>query len=208
MNIAKILLEKKAVILSPKKPFTFVSGIKSPIYCDNRKMIAFPKEREEITNEFINQIKDDDFEVIAGTATAGIPWASFIADKLKKPLSYIRAEKKEHGASKQIEGENVKNKKVLIIEDLISTGGSSFSAVEACRENGGDVVKVVAIFTYEFEKANKKFIDGNCELVTLSNFSTLAKTAEEINYLSDDELKVVLEWNKDPQGWGKKNGFE
>lgn len=206
-EIAKILLKREAVTLNVKVPYTFVSGIRSPIYCDNRKLIAFPEERNIIVGALIQATKDFDFDVIAGTATAGIPWASFAAQKLNKPMSYIRPLKKEHGAGKQIEGAEIKDKKVIVIEDLISTGGSSFKAVEACRENGAIVNTVIAIFTYQFEKAKNKFADGNCKVITLCDFTLLAETARENNYLSDDELNIVLEWNKGPSEWGPKHGY-
>ena len=206
-DIARVLLEKKAVILNAKEPFTFVSGIRSPIYCDNRQMIAYPEEREQIVDAFINESQDCDFDIVAGTSTAGIPWASWISDKLNKPMAYIRSAKKGHGAGNQIEGADVDGKKVLIVEDLISTGGSSFSAVEAVREMGGSCEAVVAIFTYDFKNAKKIFKEGRCKLLTVTNFSTLVNAAKKNDILTDRELSLVLVWNKDPQNWGPKHGF-
>ncbi len=206
-EIARILLEKKAIRLNAKVPFAFVSGIRSPIYCDNRRMIAYPEEREQIVDAFINESKNYDFDIVAGISTAGIPWASWISEKLRKPMAYIRGAKKGHGAGNQIEGAEVDGKKVLIIEDLISTGGSSFSAVEAVREAGGSCVAVVAIFTYDFKKAGKIFKEGDCELLTITNFSTLVNIAKKDGILTDRELTLVLGWNKDPQNWGPKHGF-
>lgn len=206
-DIARILLEKKAVTLNAKDPFTFVSGIRSPIYCDNRQMIAYPEEREQIVDAFIHESQNYDFDIVAGTSTAGIPWASWISDKLNKPMAYIRGAKKAHGAGNQIEGASVNGKSVLIIEDLISTGGSSFSAVEAVRESGGSCVAVVAIFTYDFEKARKIFNEGSCKLLTITNFSTLVDIAKKNGFLTDREQVLVLSWNKDPQNWGPKHGF-
>ncbi len=206
-DIAKILLEKKAVKLNARDPFTFVSGIRSPIYCDNRQMIAYPEEREKIVDSFINKSNKYDFDIVAGTSTAGIPWASWISEKLKKPMAYIRGSKKGHGVGNQIEGANVEGKKVIIIEDLISTGGSSFCAVEAVREWGGVCVAVVAIFSYEFQKAIDKFIEGDCDLLTITNFSTLVNVAKKNGILVDKELAIVMDWNQDPQGWGPKHGF-
>ncbi|MGL4896988.1 MAG: orotate phosphoribosyltransferase, partial [Cetobacterium sp.] len=147
-NIAKSLLGTEAVRLSVKDPFTFVSGIKSPIYCDNRKMIGFPKERQVVVDAFIEVLKEKDFDIVAGTATAGIPWAAFIAQEMNVPMAYIRGEKKAHGAGRQIEGAEFEGKKVIIIEDLISTGGSSIKAVAAAREAGAIDVEVLAIFSY------------------------------------------------------------
>lgn len=206
-EIARILLEKKAVTLNAKDPFTFVSGIRSPIYCDNRQMIAYPKEREQIVEAFINESQNSDFDIVAGTSTAGIPWASWISNRLNKPMAYIRSEKKGHGAGNQIEGVDVEGKTVLIIEDLISTGGSSFSAVKAVREGGGSCVAVVAIFTYDFEKARMIFKEGGCKLLTITNFSTLVNIAKKNGFLTDREQALVLSWNKDPQNWGPKHGF-
>ncbi|KHE93717.1 MAG: orotate phosphoribosyltransferase [Candidatus Scalindua rubra] len=206
-DIARVLLEKKAVILNAKEPFTFVSGIRSPIYCDNRQMIAYPEEREQIVDAFISASHDCDFDIVAGTSTAGIPWASWISDKLNKPMAYIRSAKKEHGAGNQIEGADVDGEKVLIVEDLISTGGSSFSAVEAVRERGGSCEAVVAIFTYDFKKAKDIFKEGRCRLLTVTNFSTLVNVAKKNDILTDRELSLVLDWNRDPQNWGPKHGF-
>jgi orotate phosphoribosyltransferase len=146
-------------------------------------------------------LKRFDFEIVAGTATAGIPWASWISDELHKPLAYIRSSKKGHGTGNQIEGAKVSGKSVVIIEDLISTGGSSFSAVEAVREAGGMCTGVVAIFTYEFQSAIRKFLEGKCELVTLTSFSTLMHVAKESGTLNDRELKIVLDWHENPQDW-------
>lgn len=207
-EVAKALLEKKAIKLNPKEPYTFVSGIRSPIYCDNRQMIAYASERSMIVDKFIEVLDGVEFDVVAGTATAGIPWAAFIADRLGKSMAYIRKASKGYGGDKLIEGADISGKKVIVVEDLVSTGGSSLSAVEACREAGAEVISMVAIFTYEFEKAKKKFEEGKCKAITLSDFSTLAQVAKEEGLLSEEELKIVLEWNKDPAAWGPKHGFE
>ncbi len=206
-EIARVLLEKKAVTLNAKDPFTFVSGIRSPIYCDNRRMIAYPKERGRIVDAFIKESQNYDFDIVAGTSTAGTPWASWISNKLNKPMAYIRGSKKEHGAGNQVEGAEVAGKKVLIIEDLISTGGSSFNAVAAVRDGGGSCVAVIAIFTYDFKKAGKIFKEGGCKLITITNFSTLVNVAKNDGILTDKELSLVLGWNKGPQDWGPKHGF-
>ncbi len=206
-DIAKALLEKKAIKLNVKDPFTFVSGIRSPIYCDNRQMIAYHKKKKKIVDYFINESRKYDFDIVAGTSTAGIPWASWISEKMNKPMAYIRGSKKGHGVGNQIEGANVDGKRVIIIEDLISTGGSSFCAVEAVREVGGTCVAVVAIFSYDFAKARNKFREGECELLTITDFSTLVNIAKEEGILTDKELNIVLDWNKDPRGWGLKHGF-
>ncbi len=206
-EIARVLLEKEAVKLNAKDPYTFASGIRSPVYCDNRQMIAYPEEREQIVDVFVNKSKDHDFDIVAGTSTAGIPWASWISDRLDKPMAYIRGSKKGHGAGNQIEGADVEGKNVLIIEDLISTGGSSFSAVKAVREAGGSCVAVIAIFTYDFKKAVELFKEEGCKLLTITNFTTLVNVAEKDGNLTDRELSLVSAWNKDPQNWGPKHGF-
>ncbi|MGL4998754.1 MAG: orotate phosphoribosyltransferase [Cetobacterium sp.] len=202
-NIAKSLLGTEAVRLSVKDPFTFVSGIKSPIYCDNRKMIGFPKERQVVVDAFIEVLKDKNFDIVAGTATAGIPWAAFIAQEMNVPMAYIRGEKKAHGAGRQIEGAEFEGKKVIIIEDLISTGGSSIKAVAAAREAGALDVEVLAIFSYEFEKAYKNFEQDSIPWTTLSNFASLINVATEENYIDSEDAKVALKWNKAPDTWGK-----
>lgn len=202
-SIAKALLNVGAVKLNVGEPFTFVSGIKSPIYCDNRQMIGYPQERDIIINAFVEQLKNIDFDVVAGTATAGIPWASFIADRMNKAMSYIRGEKKKHGAGKQIEGADLNGKKVIVIEDLISTGKSSIKAVEATREVGGDVVMVISIFSYEFESAKNNFAEKNISWQSLSDFSTLLKVANELKYLNTEDMDTASNWNKDPENWKK-----
>lgn len=200
--VAQALLKTGAVKLNVASPFTFVSGIKSPIYCDNRQMIAYPYERAIFVEEFMAKLKDKNFDVIAGTATAGIPWAAFIAWEMKKPMSYIRAEKKEHGAGKQIEGANLNGKKVIIIEDLISTGGSSIKAVEAAYAAGATEVEVIAIFSYEFEKAFTNFAAQNIKWESLSNFSALIELSKEKKYLTTEEAEIAARWNKSPNTWG------
>lgn len=201
--VARALLKVEAVKLNVAEPFTFVSGIKSPIYCDNRKVIGFPKERTEIVDAFVEVLKNKDFDIVAGTATAGIPWAAFIAEKMNKPMAYIRSKPKAHGAGKQIEGADVKGKKIIVIEDLISTGGSCISALEAARKEGAKEVEVLAIFSYEFKKAYDKFEEANCKWETLSGFPDLINLAVEENYLSSEDAKQASEWNKSPNTWKK-----
>lgn len=201
--ISEALLETNAVQLNVKNPFTFVSGIKSPIYCDNRYIIGFPKYRKIIVNAFIDILKNKDFDIIAGTATAGIPWASFIANELDKPLCYIRAEKKEHGKGKQIEGAECKGKKLILIEDLISTGLSSIKAFEAAKEEGAIGLEIISIFSYEFEKANKNFENAKIKFSSLSDFSTLIKIAKDKKFISEEDFQIAVEWNKNPEEWQK-----
>lgn len=207
INVAKALLETQAVKLNVATPFTFVSGIKSPIYCDNRKMIGFPEARKTITKEFINKINElknqgISFDIIAGTATAGIPWAAFIAQELNLPMAYIRSEKKAHGAGRQIEGADFEDKKVLVIEDLISTGGSSIKAVEASREAGAKDVQIISIFSYNFTKAFDNFSKENIPWYSLSNFEVLLEVAKENNYITEAELNTASTWNKAPEMYG------
>lgn len=201
--IAEALLETNAVQLNIKNPFIFVSGIKSPIYCDNRYIIGFPKYRKTIVDAFVDILKNKDFDIVGGTATAGIPWASFIAYELNKPLCYIRAEKKEHGKGKQIEGAECKDKKLILIEDLISTGSSSIKAFEAAKEDGAIGLEIISIFSYEFEKANKNFEDAKIKFSSLSNFSTLMKIAKDKKFISEEDFKIAIEWNKNPDKWQK-----
>lgn len=207
-EMARILLEKGAVSLNVREPYTFVSGIRSPIYCDNRRMLGFPDERRVIVDAFIESVQGLEFDVLVGTATAGIPWAGFIAQKLDKPMAYVRADRKDHGAGNRIEGAELNGKKAVVIEDLVSTGESSIRAVEAVRSNGADVVAVAAIFAYGFERARKGFEDVKCDLIALSNFSSLVEVAGERGVLTEEELDILAEWNKDPSGWGPKHGFQ
>jgi len=209
-QIAKILLSIKAVTLNLKEPYRYTSGILSPIYTDNRIIMSYPDKREQIVDAFIGLIEENQlkFDLIAGVATAGIPHAAFIAQKLKKPMIYIRDKSKSHGKQNQIEGRLEKGQKVLVVEDLISTGGSSFSAVEAVRGAGGIVEDCIAVFTYELPKSIKTFSEGKCNLFTLTGFSTLIETAEKEEYISEEEKQKALEWNSDSQNWGKNMGYE
>ena len=209
-NVAKILLDIKAVALNPEKPFRFVSGILSPIYCDNRLIMSYPDKRREIRDYFLEIIEKNnlEFDIVAGVATSGIPHAAWIAEKLEKPMIYIRSSKKEHGKGKQIEGELKNDQRVLVVEDLISTGRSSVAAVKAVEEAGGKVVACVAIFTYNMKKANQKFREADCNLISLSNFETLIETASSNNYIKTEDKDKILKWNKNPQEWGNRMGFE
>lgn len=207
-SIAKILLSNKAVTLNAKEPYAYASGIRSPIYCDNRVLLGNCTDRKIIVNSFINAAKALDFDIVAGTSTAGIPWAAWIADKLKKPMCYIRTKAKDHGMGKRIEGADVSGKKIIIIEDLVSTGGSSISAVDAARGSGAVVMGVIAIFTYEFEKSISTFKDAKCPLAALTDFSTLIRVAKSLNYISKLELNMARKWNHEPVDWGPKHGFQ
>ncbi|MFV0438300.1 MAG: orotate phosphoribosyltransferase [Desulfopila sp.] len=202
-DIARYLLEKEAVKLSVAKPFTFVSGIKSPIYCDNRKMLAFAAERGKIVDAFLLALKGRTFDVIAGTATAGIPWAAFIADRLGVPMAYIRSTKKAHGTGRQIEGAEVAGKKVIVIEDLVSTGGSCLAALTACRDEGAGAVEIAAIFSYQFESAQQNFSKADCQCTVLTDFSTLLEVARDLQLIDEPELLMARQWRQDPEHWGR-----
>lgn len=203
--IAKDLLEIEAVFLSPNEPFTWASGLKSPIYCDNRITMSYPVVRNEIAKGLAEKIKRTypEVEVIAGTATAGIPHAAWVADLLNLPMVYIRSKAKEHGKGNQIEGRIFEKQKMVIIEDLISTGGSVLEAAEAAEREGANVLGVAAIFTYELPKGKQRFTDQNRKLVTLTNYSTLIEAALESNYIEESDIALLQDWKKDPENWLK-----
>ncbi len=200
---AKILFDLKAVKINVKEPFTFSSGIKSPIYCDNRVILGYPEAREQIVQGFLEIIDADNTDVIAGVATAGISWAAFIAEKLGKPMAYVRSKPKGHGVGRQIEGAETAGKRVAVIEDLISTGGSSINAAEVLRNSGAESVEVKAIFSYNFKSAFENFEKINCKWDTISDFDILIELLKNEKYLSETEAKTALEWNKNPESWGK-----
>lgn len=204
-EVAESLLQIKAVVLNPSQPFTWTSGIKSPIYCDNRKTLSFPKVRTFIKTSFADILTDEfkHADVIAGVATAGIPHGALVADVLNLPFVYVRDKPKGHGLENQIEGKLEKGQKVFVIEDLISTGGSSLKAVEALREAGAEVLGLGAIFTYGFEKSVKAFEQANCKFFTLSNYEILLDKAIEDNYVKPEEREELIKWYKDPEAWRK-----
>ncbi|WP_353418773.1 orotate phosphoribosyltransferase [Staphylococcus warneri] len=195
-EIAKALLDIKAVSLSPNDLFTWSSGIKSPIYCDNRVTLGFPLVRNAIRDGLIQLINEkfEDVEVISGTATAGIPHAAYISEKMELPMNYVRSKSKSHGKQNQIEGAKSEGKKVVVIEDLISTGGSSITAVDALKESGAEVLGVVAIFTYGLAKADETFKEAKIPFYTLSNYNELIEVAKEQGEISEDDIKTLVEW--------------
>lgn len=203
---AKYLLQIKAIKLQPSNPFTWASGWKSPIYCDNRKTLSFPEVRSYICNAFSDLVKEKypQVEVIAGVATGAIAHGALTADKLGLPFIYVRSGAKEHGLGNQIEGSFQAGQKVVVIEDLISTGGSSLSAVKALREAGCDVLGMVAIFTYEFKKASDSFTEEKCVLNTLSNYSVMIDTAVKTGYIGQEEVETLKNWRVNPSTWGSK----
>lgn len=200
--IAQKLLQIKAIKLSPQTPFTWASGIKSPIYCDNRITLSYPEVRNLVKKGFAEMAKKyPEVDCIAGVATAGIAHGALLADALDLPYIYVRAKAKEHGRQNLIEGEMKEGANILVVEDLISTGGSSIQAVEALREAGGNVILVAAIFTYGFQQAEDNFAAVNCSHETLCNYPILLKEALAINYISEEQHKELVAWNKDPKGW-------
>ena len=203
---ADYLLQINAIKLQPSNPFTWASGWKSPIYCDNRKTLSFPEVRSFIRDSFADLVKEKypEAEMIAGVATGAIAHGALVADKMQLPFIYVRSGAKEHGLGNQIEGFFKPGQKVVVIEDLISTGGSSLSAVKALREAGCEVLGMAAIFTYEFKKANDGFEAENCTLFTLSNYSVLVDTALSTGYIGEAETETLKKWRLDPASWGTK----
>jgi orotate phosphoribosyltransferase len=203
-DVAEHLLQIKAIKLSPQSPFTWASGIQSPIYCDNRISLSYPKVRKVIKEGFVAHAKAfGDCNVIAGVATAGIPHGALLADALGLPFIYVRSKPKSHGRQNLIEGELPSNAKVLVIEDLISTGGSCIQAVDALREDGAEVLGVLAIFTYGLSKADENFSKANCKFATLSDYDTLLEKATEIGYIEKEALQTLKDWREDPEHWMK-----
>jgi orotate phosphoribosyltransferase len=201
--VAEKLLQVNAIKLNPAQPFTWASGWKSPIYCDNRRVLSFPYVREFIKSEMSNIIFSEfpDTALLAGVATAGIAWGALSADQLKLPYIYVRPKPKEHGLGKQIEGFYEKGQKVLVIEDLISTGKSSLQVVEVLRDAGLEVTGMVAIFSYGFPQADKAFADAGVAFRTLTNYSALIKMAVEKGTVSPEQQAILLNWQQDPSNW-------
>lgn len=204
-EIAKDLLKIKAVKLSPDKPFTWASGIKSPIYCDNRLTISYPEIRKQIAQGLAAQIKAEfsDVEVIGGVATAGIPHAAWVADELGLPLIYVRSKPKDHGRGKQIEGVLPVHAKTVLIDDLLSTGGSVLKAVKAAQNEGADVIGVGAIFSYQLPAVSENFQQAGLSFTTLTNYSELLEAATEENYITEDQLETLKKWRQAPEKWKK-----
>ncbi|MBS3106209.1 orotate phosphoribosyltransferase [Candidatus Woesearchaeota archaeon] len=202
-GITKILLELKSVDLDTVEGFLYTSGRKGPIYCDNRLLLSHPEERNGIVEAFLGLIREKEleFDVVAGVATGAIAWGAIIADRLKKPFVYVRASAKEHGKQNQIEGELEEGKKVLVIEDLINTGGSSVSACQAVQSAGCKVTACLAIFSYGFKDAEKKFSDAKVPLFCLSDFDELLATASSEGAITEEEKKELLRWHGHPEGW-------
>jgi orotate phosphoribosyltransferase len=204
--VAEKLLKIKAVKLQPANPFTWASGWKSPIYCDNRKTLSYPEIRTFIKLELTRVISEkyEDVDAIAGVATGAIAQGALVADLLGLPFVYIRSTPKDHGLENLIEGELKPGSKVVIIEDLVSTGMSSLKAVQAVRDFGCDVIGMVAIFTHNFPVATQQFKDAKVELTTLSNYDAVIEEAVRTDYIDQSEIKTLQEWRKDPAHWSPK----
>lgn len=200
-NIAKILLDIKAVSLSPDEPFIWASGIKSPIYCDNRLILSFPKQREEVESSLLKMIKNEfeKVEYLMGTATAGIPHAAILADKMGLPMGFVRGSSKDHGKKNQIEGKLIPGAKVVVVEDLFSTGGSSIDAALALREAGFEVLGIISIFTYELQEAEENFSKHGMKHVSLTTYDELTELALNCGYINESQLKKLAQWKTDPK---------
>ncbi len=203
--VARQLLDIKAVMLNVEKPFTWASGWKSPIYCDNRKILSYPKARKIVYTGLVRLIEQnyENVDVIAGVATGAIAWGMLVAEALGKPFIYVRPKPKDHGTGSQIEGELPPKASVVVVEDLISTGGSSLSAVEALNKAGANVLGMVAIFSYNFNKSRRAFEYANLELRTLTNYDTLINEAVSCNYIKDKDMETLQDWRYQPEAWGK-----
>lgn len=204
-KIAEYLLEINAIKLSPEKPFTWTSGWKSPIYSDNRLSLSYPEVRNFIKKELGKsiQVNFPAAEAIIGVATAGIAPGAIAADELNLPFGYVRSEAKKHGMGKQIEGDIKPGQKVVVIEDLVSTGKSSLQAVDSLRDFGCDVLGMVSIFTYGFEAAQQAFANTNCAYVSLSNYNTLIEVAAIKGIIQPNQIEILNEWRKSPSTWGQ-----
>jgi orotate phosphoribosyltransferase len=205
-KIAQSLLACEAVKLNVSNPFTWTSGLRSPVYCDNRVTLSFTETRKYITQSLCDAITAHfgEVEAIVGVATAGIPQGTSIADALNLPFAYVRSEAKKHGLKNNIEGKIAPNTNVVVVEDLISTGKSSLKAVEDLRENGVNVIGLVSIFNYGFKDTDSKFKLANCPYISLSNFSDLLEEAVKIGYIKSEEIEKISNWSLDPVAWSEQ----
>ena len=204
-KLAKSLMDIKAVLLRPQEPFTWAPGWHSPIYCDNRRILSHPELRAQVAQWLADKAMElyPEAEVVAGVATGAIAHGVLAADRMQKPFVYVRPKPKDHGTGSQIEGELAPGKKVVVIEDLISTGMSSLAAVKALRDAGAEVLGMVAIFTYGFDLAAQRFGEDKVRLDTLSNYSALVDVASETGYISSAAKSLLHEWRENPSEWGK-----
>lgn len=203
--VAEKLLQVNAIKLNPANPFTWASGWKSPIYCDNRKVLSFPYIREFIKSEMCNVVfeKFPEAQMLAGVATAGIAWGAMVADQLKLPYIYVRPKPKEHGLGNQVEGYFEKGQRVVVIEDLISTGKSSLQVVDVLKKEGMQVEGMVSIFTYGFDVADKAFADAGVAYQSLTNYPSLIESAIEKGLITAEQQDTLLNWRKNPSAWGQ-----
>lgn len=204
-QLAKELLAIKAIKLQPQAPFTWASGWKSPFYCDNRKTLSYPALRTYIKEEFVKLVKSNfpDAEVVAGVATGAIAQGALVADALGLPFVYVRSSQKNHGLGNLVEGYLPEGSKVVVVEDLISTGGSSLKAVEALRGMGSTVVGMVAAYTYGFPVAKAAFEKADVKLLTLTDYEAVVETAASTGYITEEQIDTLHEWRKNPSEWGK-----
>ena len=202
-SVEKNLLKIKAVFLNPKKPFTWASGIISPIYCDNRLVLSYPEVRNEIEHALADLIKEKfaECEILMGTATAGIPHAAYVSEYLNLPMGYVRSGNKDHGRQNKIEGHYEKGNKVVVVEDLISTGKSSIEVVNSLKEAGLDVIGCVSIFSYGFDESQQAFDNAGVPYYSLANFNDLVKEAVSEGYIEEEDLADVLKWRESPRTW-------
>lgn len=206
LKVAEFLLQIEAIKLSPENPFTWASGLRSPIYCDNRKTLSFPEVRAFVRDSFVATIRESfpNTEVIAGVATGGIAIGALVAEVMNLPFIYVRSEAKKHGLGNQVEGVLKPGQRVMVIEDLISTGSSSLTAVEALREAKADVIGMAAIFTYGFAKASERFASANCAITTLSNYDTLLEQASNSSYITPQQKTALSNWKSNPEEWSTR----
>ena len=206
LDLASGLLEAGAVRLSPREPFTWASGLKAPIYCDNRQLLGNPELRGQIVKVLAQRASEAEPTLIAGTSTAGIPWAALVADRLKLPMSYVRPEPKKHGMGRQVEGPNTQGHRVVLLEDLISTGGSSLKCVEGLRAEGAVVLEILALFSYGLPVAEAAFTAANVSLRVLATFDELAERAHAKGILQGDDRESLAEWRRDTGAWSRVRG--
>lgn len=205
-DVAKKLVEINAIKVNPDNPFQWASGLYSPIYCDNRKVLSHPEFRTAIKNSLSQKSKEfGKFTRVAGVATAGIPHGALIADELHLPFLYVRSSPKSHGTKSQIEGELEAGDSVLVVEDLISTGGSSIKAVEVLRDCGATVAGVIAIFSYAFDSTKQNFTEINCPFTTLSTYHALIEVLVESKIMTESQISSLIDWRKDPAAWSKNS---
>ncbi len=206
LDLASGLLDAGAVRLSPREPFTWASGMKAPIYCDNRQLLGVPELRSKIADTLAARAAELKPTLIAGTSTAGIPWAALVADRLGLPMSYVRPEPKKHGMGRQVEGPDTWGRRVVLLEDLISTGGSSLKCVEGLRAEGAEVLEILALFSYGLPVAEQAFLEAKVALRVLTTFEELAARAEIKGILQGDDRASLADWKRDASAWSRARG--